>query len=76
VFDPLLKSAGRGCTTSATLLVIAFIFSLAMALDSGPEYLSALPALLCRTICVIASLAIWQQSSQLPTRSFAVIATN
>jgi hypothetical protein len=73
VFDSLLKSIGSGCTKSAVLLVIAFVFSLALFLNSGPEYPSASLALVGTTIGAIASLAIWKRSLQLFTLSFAIL---
>lgn len=67
------KSTGTEYTLTVALLAVAFIFSPAVLVASGPlGYLSLSLAVACSAICVTLAWVCWKRSSQLSIPSIAI----
>lgn len=72
MFDAQQKATGTGYTTTATFLVVAFVFSPAVLVLSRPVgYVSVALAIVCSALCVALAWLNWRKSSQLSIPSIA-----
>jgi hypothetical protein len=77
MFHAQQKATGTGYTTTATFLVVAFVFSPAVLVLSRPAgYLSVALAVACSALCVALAWLNWRKSSQLSIPSIATRAAN
>ena len=72
MFDPHQRSTGTQYTLTVAMLALAFLFSPAVRIVSGPgEYASVSLALACSALCVSLALVNWKKYSELTIPSLA-----
>ncbi len=73
MFESNQKSTGTRYTTTAGLLIMAFIFCPAVLVASRPVgYVSLTLAIACSALCVILAWVNWKKSSRLTIPSIAI----
>lgn len=76
MFDPSQKPTGTRYTPTVALLAVAFIFTPAVLVMSGPfRYLSLSLAIACSALCVTLAFVSWKRFSRLCIPSIAIQGT-